>query len=179
MKHIQKNSSEAHYFLPIALKSKVANRKAAGQLCLFLVNLNTAKTHLQSTTTRITACQEALQERRRQLELDLAQCVETQVQELEALKEAIKAGANRGAEQAKESLLETVPPGGGLASLLWHCARAQDFRSLDLFQFESVNQKVDFLRPLGVGWRSKVDSSGQVAEKLSFQSRYLPTEHLM
>lgn len=179
MKHIQKNSSEAHYFLPIALKSKVSNRKAAGQLCLFLVNLNTAKTHLQSTTTRITACQEALQERRRQLELDLAQCVETQIQELETLKEVIKAGANRGAEQAKESLLETVPPGGGLASLLWHCARAQDFRSLDLFQFESVNQKVDFLRPLGVGWRSKVDSSGQVAEKLSFQSRYLPTEHLM
>lgn len=179
MKHIQKSGSEAHYFLPIALKSKVANRKAAGQLCLFLVNLNTAKTHLQSMTGRITACQEALQERRRQLEQDLAQCVETQVQELETLKETIKAGANRGVEQAKETLLETVPPGGGLASLLWHCARAQDFRSLDLFQFESVSQKVDFMKPLGVGWRSKVDASGQVAEALTFQSRYLPTERLM
>jgi len=179
MKHIQKNSTEAHYFMPVILRGKVSSRKAAAQLCMYLVNLGTAKTLLNEVMTKVAACQEALLSRHRQLRQLLADCVDSQMQELDALKEILKTAATKGFEQARDCLMEDLPPETGLSALLWQCAKEQDYRALDLFKFEQVVQKVDFLKPLGVGWRSKFDASGAVASEHVYQSRYLPTERLL
>lgn len=179
MKHIQKNSTEAHYFMPVMMRGKVSTRKAATQLCMYLVNLGTAKTILNEAVAKVAACQEALLARHRQLRQLLADCVDSQMQELEALKEVLKTATTKGFEQARDFLLEDSPPDGGLPGLLWQCAREQDYRALDLFNFEQVVQKVDFLKPLGVGWRSKFDAAGTVTDDFVYQSRYLPTERLV
>ena len=169
--HWKRNTEAVHNFVPITYVKKITCREDIAQLSQYIAYLAKAKKILIDVVRRITACQDALKVKHKQMLKVINDCYKVQLDDLEKLKLVMTAGVTRASEGVKEYLMDVEAPSDGFSSVFWYFSRLKDPKTLELFDFTIVDEKPELERLMGVNWKSRVDLTGKVSDSYIYQNK--------
>lgn len=169
--HWKRNTEAVHNFVPISFSKKITCSGDIAQLSQYLSYLSKGKKYLIEVIRRITSCQDALKVKHKQMLKIMNDVFKNQLDELEKLKVTMTNGVNRASESVREFLMDAQAPQDPFTSVFWYYTRLKDPKILELFDFNTLDEKPDIERIMGVNWKSKLDTSGQISESYIYQNK--------
>ena len=176
--HWKRNTEAVHTFVPISFSKKITCSGDIAQLSQFISYLSKGKKYIIEVIRRITSCQDALKVKHKQMLKIMNDVFKNQIDELEKLKVTMTNGVNRSSEAVREFLMDQQAPQDPFTSVFWYYTRLKDPKILELFDFTILDEKPDIERIMGVNWKSKLDTQGQISESYIYQNKQKMSPHV-